>query len=164
MGGWQVSGIATYQTGLPFTATTSSFDAAGLGNSPARISGNRPTQVCNPNDGAPHTVEQWFNTACFLENPIDPRTDPTAPLISNVPGSAGRSVIEGPPTKRVDFTLAKNFGFTEHMRLQLRAEAFNIFNWTNPRTLSTNVTSSTYGQVTTFRDPRTLQLGAKFYF
>jgi hypothetical protein len=164
LGGWQASGIVTFQSGLPQTVTTSSFDAAGLGNSPARISGNRPTQTCNPNDGAPHTVAQWFNIDCFVPNPIDPRTDPDAPLISNVPGSAGRGIIEGPGTKRVDFTLSKNFRFSEHMRLQLRAEAFNLFNWTNPRGLSLNRTSASFGQVLTFRDPRTLQLGAKFYF
>ena len=158
LGGWQASGIVTFQTGLPFTVTTSSFDAAGLGNSPARISGNRPTLLCDPNAGAPHTPQQWFNTACFAPNP-----DP-GDLIVNVPGSAGRNIVNGPPTKRVDLTLSKNFHFSEHMRLQLRAEAFNLFNWTNPRGLSTNVTSSTFGQVISYRDPRTLQFGAKFYW
>lgn len=158
LGGWQVSGIATYQTGLPFTATTSSFDAAGLGNSPARISGNRPNLLCDPNQGAPQSPQEWFNTSCFADNPNP------GDVIPNFPGSAGRSIIQGPPTKRVDFTLSKNFRFTENMRLQLRAEAFNLFNWTNPRSLSTNVTSSTFGQVLTYRDPRTMQLGAKFYF
>jgi hypothetical protein len=163
LGGWQASGIITFQSGLPQTVTTSSFDASGLGNNPARISGNRPTQTCNPNDGAPRTVAQWFNIDCFVPNPDNPRTVLTAPPIPNVPGSAGRGIIEGPGTKRVDFTLSKNFHFTENMRLQLRAEAFNIFNWTNPRGLSLNRTSASFGQVLTFRDPRTLQLGAKFY-
>lgn len=158
LGGWQASGIVTFQTGIPFTVTTSSFDPAGLGNSPARISGNRPTLLCNPNEGGAQTPQQWFNTACFAENP-----DP-GDVIPNVPGSAGRNIVNGPPTNRVDFTLSKNFHFTESMRLQLRAEAFNIFNWTNMRSLSTNVTSSTFGRVTTFRDPRTMQFGAKFYF
>jgi hypothetical protein len=158
LGGWQASGILTFQSGLPQTVTTSSFDAAGLGNNPARISGNRPTQLCDPNQGGAQTAAQWFNTACFAPNP-DPGDE-----IDNVPGSAGRGIIEGPGTKRVDLTLSKNFRFSEHMRLQLRAEAFNLFNWTNFRVLSTNVTSSTFGQVTTFRDPRTMQFGAKFYF
>jgi hypothetical protein len=159
LGGWQASGIVTFQTGLPFTVTTSSFDAAGLGNSPARISGNRPTLLCDPNAGAPHTPQQWFNVDCFQPNPPTNSTN-----IPNVPGSAGRNIVNGPPTKRVDLTLSKNFHFSEHMRLQLRAEAFNLFNWTNPRGLSTNVTSSTFGQVISYRDPRTLQFGAKFYW
>src|SRR5947209_15507746 len=48
----------------------------------------------------------------------------------------------GPPTTRFDFTLAKNIRFGETVRLQLRAEAFNVFNHTNFRALSTNVTSA----------------------
>jgi hypothetical protein len=159
LGGWQVSGIATYQTGLPFTATTSSFDAAGIGNSPALISGNRPILLCNPNEGGARTQQQWFNTDCFARNPPTNATD-----IPNIPGTAGRSIITGPPTKRVDFTLAKNFRFTEDMRLQLRAEAFNIFNWTNFRGISTNVTAANFGQVISVRDPRTMQFAAKFYW
>ncbi|HNQ14387.1 MAG TPA: hypothetical protein PKM58_02420, partial [Pyrinomonadaceae bacterium] len=102
--------------------------------------------------------QQWFNTACFARNPT------VNSGITNVPGSSGRGVVFGPPTNRVDFTLSKNIRFTEHMRLQLRGEAFNIFNWTNFRSLSTNVTSSTFGQVLLTRDPRTLQFGAKFYW
>jgi hypothetical protein len=64
----------------------------------------------------------------------------------------------------VDLTLSKNFRFSESMRLQLRAEAYNVFNWTNFRSLSTNVTSGTFGQAISARDPRTMQFGAKFYF
>jgi hypothetical protein len=54
--------------------------------------------------------------------------------------------------------------FGEYLSLQLRGEAFNIFNHTNFRTLTTNVTSGGFGQVATVRDPRTLQLGAKIIF
>jgi len=51
------------------------------------------------------------------------------------------------------------------MRLQLRAEAFNVFNHTNFQTFgSTNVTSSLFGTISVVRDPRTIQLGAKFTF
>lgn len=159
LGGWQASGIITSQTGLPFTVTTSSFDAAGLGNSPAIIAGNRPTLLCDPNSGGSRSQQQWFNTACFQPNPATNATD-----IPNVTGTSGRGVVNGPPTNRVDFTLAKNIRFSETMSLQLRGEAFNIFNWTNFRSLSTNVTSSSFGQVISVRDPRTLQFAAKFYW
>jgi hypothetical protein len=73
-------------------------------------------------------------------------------------------VINGPNTSRVDFTMTKNIRFNESLRLQLRGEAFNVFNHTNFRTISTNVTAANFGQVTAVRDPRTLQLGVKFYF
>jgi hypothetical protein len=158
LGGWQLSGIATYNSGLPFTITTSSFDAAGLGNNPAAIAGNRPNLLCDPNQNAPHTLQQWFNTACFSLNPA------VGTPVVNQPGTAGRGVVQGPDTKRIDFTLTKNIRFNETMRLQLRGEAFNIFNHTNFRSIGTNVTLGTYGTVTAVRDPRTIQLGAKFIF
>ncbi|MDQ3175154.1 MAG: hypothetical protein M3Q91_15850, partial [Acidobacteriota bacterium] len=62
------------------------------------------------------------------------------------------------------FTLTKNIRLGESVQLQLRGEAFNIFNTTNFRTIIVNVTAANYGQVTAVRDPRTIQLGAKFSF
>ncbi|MEK6281610.1 MAG: carboxypeptidase-like regulatory domain-containing protein [Acidobacteriota bacterium] len=158
LGGWQISGIATYNSGLPFTATTSNLDFAGLGiinTNPAA----RPNLLCDPNENAPHTVLQYFNTACFQLNP-------TATLgLPNTPGNTARGNINGPETKRVDFTLSKNTRIAESVRLQLRAEVFNIFNRTNFRSfVSTNVTSASFGQIGGFRDPRTMQFGAKLTF
>lgn len=159
LGGWEIQGIGTYQTGLPFTITTSAFDPAGVGFIPALVAGGRPTQLCDPNNGAPNTQQQWFNVDCFAVNPASDETN-----IANVPGSAGRGIIQGPSMKRIDFALSKNFRFTESMSLQLRAEAFNIFNWTNFNTISTNVTAASFGDVLTARDPRTMQFGIKFYW
>lgn len=161
LGGWQASGIVTYNTGLPFTITTSSYDASGLGNNPAAIAGNRPNLLCDPNANAPHTLQQWFNTGCFQANPA---LQTTLVPVPNIPGTAGRGVVQGPQTARIDFTMTKNIKFGEGMRLQLRGEAFNILNHTNFRTIGTNVTLGTYGTVTAVRDPRTIQLGAKFIF
>ena len=160
LGGWQVSGLALYRSGLPFTPTTSSFDAAGLGFVPALVAGARPNTLCDPNSGAPHTIQQYFNTGCFSLNPTVTTTG-----VPNVIGNAGRGVINGPTTTRFDFTLSKNIRLRESMKLQLRAEAFNVLNHTNFQTFgSTNVTSSLYGTITVVRDPRTIQLGAKFIF
>jgi hypothetical protein len=158
LGGWEVSGIVTLQSGLPFTVTGANFDPTGLGNIPAIIAGNRPNVLCDPNSGAPHTFEQFFNTQCFQQNP----TSGTAPFAI---GNAGRGIINGPPTKRVDFSLFKNFSFGETKKLQLRAEAFNVFNHTNFRSFaSTSVASTVFGVIGAVRDPRTIQLGVKFYF
>ena len=158
LGGWQASGIVTLNTGLPFTITTSNFDAAGLGNNPAAIAGNRPNLLCDPNDTALNTLQRWFNTACFQANPA------VGTAVANIPGTAGRGVVDGPATQRFDFTMTKNIEFGENRRLQLRAEAFNVFNFTNFRSIGTNITLGTYGTVTAVRDPRTIQLGAKFIF
>ena len=66
---------------------------------------------------------------------------------------------------RFDFTMSKNVRFSESVRLQLRAEAFNIFNHTNFRSFgSLNNTSSVFGTISGFRDPRIMQFGAKISF
>lgn len=167
LGGWQVSGIVTYQSGLPLTPTYSAFDPAGIGFLGPSTAGGRPFQFCNPNEGGNRTFEEWFNYSCFQST-----TPVTSPA---VPGNAGRGVIDGPPLTRVDFTLTKNFQFGERYRLQLKGEAFNLFNHTNFTTVSTvastphvvNATTgvhSGFGTVTGTRDPRTIQLGIKFNF
>ena len=139
---------------------SASFDPAGLGNVPALVAGNRPETLCDPNANAPHTFLQWFNTQCFQLNP----TNGVAPF-GNIVSNTGRGTVNGPPTKRFDFSLFKNIRIGEgSKRIQLRGEAFNIFNHTNFRTTTASITSAQYGQITAVRDPRTIQLGAKFIF
>lgn len=160
LGGWQASGIGVYNSGLPFSPATSNFDPAGLGFLVANPAG-RPNLLCDPNDNAPNRRDQFFNTACFAANP------PVGTFVSNTPGNAGRGIINGPTTKRVDFTMTKNvrFGNDGQYAVQFRAEVFNIFNKTNFRGIgSTNVTSTLFGVITTVRDPRTMQFGAKVSF
>jgi hypothetical protein len=162
LGGWQVSGIANFQTGLPFTAATSDLDYAGLGLINANPSA-RPNLLCDPNENAPQTAEQWFNTSCFQRNP--PVTGNGSTGLPNNPGTAGRGIIDGPGTTRFDFTLSRYVRFGESLSLQLRGEVFNIFNHTNFRGFtSLNVTNTAFGQIGSVRDPRTLQLGAKIIF
>lgn len=161
LGGWQLSGIVTYNTGIPFTATTSLYDAAGLGivnTNPAA----RPNLLCDPNSGGGRTPQQWFNTSCFTTNP--PLVTGVFTPVPNVVGNTARGNIEGPPTTRFDITAVKNLRFGERFRLQFRAEAFNVFNQSNFRGLQTNVTSAAFGQVISVRDPRTMQFGLKFNF
>lgn len=158
LGGWQFSGITTYQTGLPFTVTTSNLDAAGTGLINANPAA-RPNLLCDPNENAPHTFEQWFNIACF-------QTNAQAVLSpSNTLGSAPRGIVQGPSTFRTDITMSKNIRFGETMRMQFRWEVYNVFNKTNLRGFSSlNVTSTAFGLIGSVRDPRTMQFGLKFYF
>lgn len=156
LGGWQASGIVSYFTGVPFTVTSATYDPAGIGFIPAAVAGGRPLLLCNPNANAPHTIDQWFNTACFAPQ--------NSTGISNIAGDAPRGSVNGPPTTRVDFTMSKTVRFSESVNIQLRAEAFNVFNHTNFRNIGTSRTAANYGQVTSYRDPRIMQFGLKFTF
>ena len=154
--GWQISGIASFATGLPFNESDSTvgLDPGGLGFFGASQAGPRGDQVCDPNANAPHTLLQWFNTACFANVPTG--------VVR--PGNAGRNTIRGPGYQNWDMAAMKNFHFTESRFLQFRAEFFNIFNHTNFSSIGTTRLTATYGQVTAARDPRIVQLAAKLYF
>jgi hypothetical protein len=161
LGGWEISGLTQYGTGLPLTVSTSGVDPAGLGLLGASAASARPDQVCDPNENAPHEWgaaaenQLWFNTSCF--QPV--------PAGEVRPGNAGRFTIRGPGYGRWDLSLFKNFQLTERFKLQMRGEAFNLPNHPMPSGIgSTNNTSSLFGKITSFRDPRILQLAAKLYF
>ncbi len=157
LGGWQVSGIVQADTGVPLTVTNSGVDPGGLGFLGASAAGARPDLVCsNPNSSAnaPHTLTTWFNSSCFANVP--------AGVIR--PGDAGRGIIRAPGFQRWDLSLFKNFTFHERFRFELRGDAFNAFNHTNPSGVTTSFTSTLFGQVTAFHDPRIVQVSGKFYF
>jgi hypothetical protein len=164
LGGWELSGIATFQTGLPSTVTTSSVDPAGLGILGASPVSSRPDMVCNPNANAPHQYQgitgtgepTWFNTACFQPTPQG----------AVRPGNAGRYTIDGPGYFNWDAGILKNFKLgSEKYHLQLRGEAFNVLNWVNPSGFaSTNITSTLFGEISSYRAARRMQIAAKFTF
>jgi len=168
LGGWEVSGVQTFQTGLPLTAvlgngncfgtvpTATCNDPTGsgclLGASPL---GCRPNQIGDPNSGAPHTFSNWFNAAALAAPGATQTTETTE----------GPGAIRGPGFWRTDLSLFKNIKFTERLTGQLRWETFNTFNHTNPICCaSTSFTSPLYNTVTSTRDPRIMQLGMKLNF
>src|SRR6266566_4559497 len=166
LGGWQVSGVQTFQTGLPLTAVLGNGTCFGTGvgcNDPtgsgcllgASPVGCRPNQIGDPNSGAPHTIASWFNTSAFAAPGTTQTTETT-----ERPGA-----IRGPGFWRTDLSLFKNMKFTERFTGQLRFDTFNTFNHTNPICcFSTSLISSFYNKVTSTRAPRILQLGMKVNF
>lgn len=156
-GGWEFSGIVTFQSGLPFTVS-SPFDSdptgqGCLGASPCAV---RPDLVGDPNAGN-QTLVNWFNTSAFAAVP--------AGQFHN--GTAGRGSVIGPGFSRWDLSLFKNLKLTERVNSQFRLEAFNAFNHFNYNGVNTTINfspTSTYGQVNSARDPRIVQLGMKVNF
>ena len=153
LGGWETSGIVSYGSGQFSTATTPSVDPGGLGilDGPAAA---RPDYVSNPNVGAPHSVQQWFNTNAFA----------TVPATQYRPGNDGTSNILGPGYGNWDLSVFKNVRFERSLNLQIRAEAFNVFNHVNYANIATALGQTNYGQVTSAGPARVLQLAAKVRF
>lgn len=156
LGGWEVSGIQTFQTGLPGTVSSNqSIDPTGadcLGPSPCSF---RANQGGDPNANAPLSYEAWFNAAAFT-NPVAGQT--TIP--SEHPGA-----VRLPGFWRTDLSLFKNIRFTERFNGQLRVETFNTFNHLNPICCASLATSNAnYNKIRTARDPRIMQLGLKLMF
>lgn len=157
LGGWELSGIGYLYSGLHYTASASTFsqDHAGLGLNGNTFSGARPDLIGNPQQGAPHSINEWFNKGAFA---FVPSTDIR-------PGNEHRGTIEGPPMVRWDANLYKNTNLSERLSLQFRAEAFNVTNHTNFNTfLSTRFGSSLFGKIASARDARVMQLALKLIF
>jgi hypothetical protein len=147
-GGWQVNGIVQTQTGFPLSVLDSVTDI--------RYLTNRPDAVCDPNEDAPHTVEQWFNTSCFVRRSI--------PETGTRPGNAGRNTIRGPGFANTSLSLFKNIDLRAGHRLQLRIEAFNLFNQQRFGQPGNVIGTANFGRITTSDDGRIVQLAAKYNF
>ncbi len=196
VGGWELSGIYSAASGLPITVSASSStagapvvyntpagpvqanadnpnnvinDNAGLsvfGNTNAGI---RLNQVSNPNTSfngvqlrttkkPSQTGAPSFNTAAFQAQ------DPN----SIVAGTAKRGSINGPGYQTLDVGAFRNFRLYERLKLQFRAEAFNVANHTNINTYTGSATSGVFGTIpaatSSYRDPRILQFALRLDF
>ena len=125
LGGWQVGGILTWQTGTPFIVSCGSCSFTGY-----TISADRPNlkpgaDLSTLMKGIPPNVKGRGASAQFFD-PGDAFTLPPPGTLGNSP----RSTLVGPAFKNVNFTLAKSFNVVERMRLQFRSEFFNFLNHT----------------------------------
>jgi hypothetical protein len=147
-GGWQLGGIYTAHTGLPYSL----IDNGNPANSGSVTVVDRPNVVGDPNS-VPFTVARAFNTAAF------------ALPASYTYGNLGRNTLSMQPVFNLDLVLSKTFNLTERFRLQSRFEGFNVFN-TPPFTSPPNATVGTagFGQTTAAGAPRELQFALKLLF
>lgn len=146
--GWQLTGIVQWQTGFPFTVFDPVLDI--------RFLTNRPDVVCDPNDGAPHTVDRWFRTECFVRRPLA--------ATGERPGTAGRNIVRGPGFAQTDVALMRELGLVGRHRLQLRVEAFNVFNQVRFGQPGNQIGTAPFGQIRSAGDGRVVQLGLKYLF
>jgi len=170
LGGWEVSGVLTLQSGLPFTPVDSAGGSAYSLSSPnlatptfapGRNCGNAVTH-----GGAESRLAHWVDPSAYLPDAIIPLSS-GAPGDATGFGNAGRNCVIGPPQKNIDFTLGKMFRLTERQNLRFQAEFFNLFNhpsFANPS--ATDIESaSSFSQITSVvGTPRLIQFSLKYLF
>ncbi len=157
--GWSLSGTSRFSTGLPVTLSDTSDNSllGTLGNgvnnqlldTPRMISG--PLEInTNPRDGKP-----VFNTGLFSTETL------------GVLGNAPRRMFHGPGIENFDVELNKNFPLAESRSLDIRIEAFNVFNhaqFYGPASVDGNVDDANFGKVVSAAPPRLVQVALKFHF
>jgi len=147
LGGWQLSGVWSIQSGFPLNITLGGTYASN------GLPGGQATNVPNftGDGGLTHSASQWITGAGFAS------PDP------GVWGNYNRQ-LRGPGRNNWNIAMFKNFAIRERARFELRFESFNTFNHTQLNGIQTSYASSQFGIPNSAWDPRQLQLGAKFLF
>ncbi len=149
IGGWQLGGVTSFQTGQPISVT---YTAPGSQKYGASGRADRVPRV--PLYPAARTRAEWFNIAAFA-----------APQ-PYVFGNSAYDMLWGPHYQNWDMNLEKNVPISERYNLQLRGEVFNIANHPNYSVPSASVSSpSSFGVISSVvNENRTVEFAAKFRF
>ncbi len=155
LGGWTANAIVYWSTGVPVNAPTGTGDI---------YFNQRVDTTCDPGKNAPHTVDMWFNYACFSQ--------PASQFLAGT-ASAYLPHVRTDGAHNLDFSLFKNFPIgKENKNLRIEVSSYNITNsvqfgypnifW-NPSPTPDNM--SGFGQITNaVNTPRQFQFGSRFNF
>ena len=154
LGGWELSGIITLQSGFPFGI------AGGYNNNSGSFQGGDRADVVsgkgfNVRQGSKSQwLNEYFNTGAFVPN------------AAGTFGDSGKNMFQGPPIKTMDLAFAKNWTIYEDYRLQFRWELFNALNHPSFANPDNNVADGNYGKITGLGPiaPRVMQGALKFTF
>jgi hypothetical protein len=117
--GWKINVIAYRQSGMPFTVIDQATSSTGnCYTNMNACSSDRPNQVASAKLGK-RSVNAWFNVDAFQTQAI------------GTIGNEGVNQVVGPPDRRIDLSLEKEFALFESLKLQFRAESFNLTNTPN---------------------------------
>ncbi len=151
VGGWQINGNTTFQSGPPLQITGGNSSGSLAGTQRPNWNGQNPSLSGSVTD----RLLQYFNTSDFSFNA--PFTFGNAPrLMPN---------LRGPGTDNFDISLFKNTRIAEKYQIQFRAEAFNALNRKQFGNPNTNINSTAFGVISSQQNsPRNLQLALRFLF
>jgi hypothetical protein len=153
LNGWQVNAIVVWQSGFPFGITAGRDNALRGGTDRANFVGGESAQLTYDRSHQ-EMIRQWFDTSKFANSP------------TGTFGNTGSNILRGPRYFNTDFGLLKVTRLNERIGLQIRLEAFNVFNSVNFRLPNNNVNSAQFGQITQVveNNQRIIQIGAKVLF
>jgi hypothetical protein len=173
LGGWQINGVTVLQTGTPFNITESADRSlSGAGSDRPDYTGT-PVVFQDPRntDLANGGQNRSFNgtgggTATAATNPYFRRVGSAASFAAGAGrfGNFGRNVFHGPGDILFDVSLIKRTRLGENKAIEFRTEAFNVLNHANFGNPNGGISSTSFGRITTTRDPRLIQFGLKFQF
>lgn len=156
-GGWQLSGITTFQTGTPFSVLNGAIgDNAGVGNG---LGSGSYADLIGDFDNEPDS-----GTLAPLEGPLLYNPDAFAEPTGLTFGNSGRNRLRNPNRTNFDMALFKHIKPSERTLVEFRTEAFNIFNHTQWSAVDNTLGSDTFLRPTAAHRARTLQFGLKFSF
>jgi hypothetical protein len=144
LGGWQVNGIGTIQSGLPYSIYGTDTDTLIGTNMQRADILHSPLPK-----GFHQTANEWFDTTAFAQ---------PAPGIF---GTSRRNILLDAHSNQWDLSLFKNFSIVESVKFQLRGEAFNALNRTNLGVPNTDVNSPTFGAISSAGAGRIMQVAGK---
>jgi hypothetical protein len=161
-GDWQWNTIFTVRSGFPMTIY-SGVDTANAGQASTTHASIVPSQSLQP---AHPTVDAWLNPAAFTAAPDCRQAAVFATLPSPIPcyGNAGRNIVDAPGQTNLDTSLFKNFRVTEAIRLQFRAEAFNVTNTPPLGFPSTLLSDPSFGRILSAGAARQIQFALRLQF
>ncbi|MEP7341552.1 MAG: TonB-dependent receptor [Acidobacteriota bacterium] len=159
--GWQITGIATVQSGTPLDFTTNGTDLHAPGNT------QRPNLIGEIKVlGQYGAGLQYLSPAAgVFETPAATLTNAAGVKYSTFGNLTRNSTINGPGYWNLDSSIFKKFRFTERFGGEIRADVFNIFNHPNFANPNTSIVSPTFGQVTSVvSGSRLVRFGARVTF
>ena len=165
IGGWELNGINTANTGMPinvFYAPSTANDVTGLPTN----SEYRGTSMLRPNITGPlPSLTRNQSIADYFGPPIGSAGSVfTLPTSDSPFGNLGRNAFRGPGFTQWDLGVNKNFVFTERVHLQFRSEFFNLLNHTNLGVPNQQANSTSFGSITGTFPARQVQFGMKLAF
>jgi Carboxypeptidase regulatory-like domain/TonB-dependent Receptor Plug Domain/TonB dependent receptor-like, beta-barrel len=158
VGGWQVAAINSIVPGEAVTfqyTPTAAFQVSGIAQDFRGANNYRPNLTCDPYaPSGQQTIQNWFNKDCVVIP-----TDPSQPF-----GNAPRNNARGRDFWQVDFSASKMVSLGERARVEVRIEAFNLFDRINYTPPNANRSTAAFGTITSTYDPRQIQLGVKLHW